>query len=176
MGDTTKNDGIFRRELLQKGAIATVGAWTAPVIIGSLVSPAAASSVSFPTSCSYGLIVFTVNGAGPYIVKIASGSATCTSENSTSNDDSFNAYSCGGSVYSGGSAYGTQILKDNVAVPVYPGSACPTLLTINGSTISANSAGVSILFAVSHHGPSSGWQGSKFYPVCGPSTSVTLNC
>ena len=36
---------------------------------------------------------------------------------------------------------------------------------------------VSIIFGVSHHGGSGGWNGSKFFPICpATSNSITLNC
>ncbi|MET0728075.1 MAG: twin-arginine translocation signal domain-containing protein [Acidimicrobiales bacterium] len=184
MGDITEPAGIHRRDLIKKSAIAGAAAWTAPAIIDSFISPAAASSISFPTSCSYGLIVFTYQG-NTYVMKIESGSSTCSGSNTTSADDSFSEFQCGAFYYRGGELYGQTLQRGatanaGTAITPYPGDPCPSLFTINGSTVSTNNAGVSIVFAVSHHGPAAGWQGSKFYPVCvnngNGGSSVTLNC
>jgi hypothetical protein len=159
--------------------VAGVAAWTAPAIIDSLSSPAAASSGTLPTGCSYALFVFSSSGQGPYIGRIDQGSASCTFTNSTSNDSSFNSYVCNGHTYQGGSAYGSVIQQDGATVPGYNVGTCDQLFTVQGSTIVEDSPGTAtIVFAVSHHGGSGGWQGSKFFPVCpAPSdTSVTVDC
>src|SRR3954465_15423165 len=111
MGD---QPGLSRRQMIKAGAIAGAAAWTAPVIIDSLASPAAASSGALPTGCSYALFVFYVNGQGPYIGRIQQGSASCTFTNSTSSDSSFNSYVCNGHTYQGGSAVGSVIQQDGV--------------------------------------------------------------
>ena len=51
------------------------------------------------------------------------------------------------------------------------------LFLIQGSTITTKDVNVSIIFGVSHHGGSGGWNGSKFFPICpATSNSITLNC
>ena len=176
MGDATNGTGIGRRELLKRGAIVSAGAWTAPVILDSFLSPAAASSISFPSGCSYGLIVFTYNGQGPYIVRISENQTTCTSANGTSNDDSFTGFTCGADTYQGNVGHSQTIDRNGTAVPAFPGT-CSDLFSVSGSTYTTKVSGITILFGVSHHGPSSGYQGTKFYPVCGNGAqSMTLNC
>jgi hypothetical protein len=177
MGD---KPGLSRRQMIKASAAAGAVAWTAPMIVDSLASPAAAASGGgLPTGCSYALFVFSVSGQGPYIGRIQQGSASCTFTNSTSNDSSFNSFVCNGHTYQGGSAYGAVIQQDGVTVPGYNVGTCDQLFTVQGSTIVEDSPGTAtILFAVSHHGGSGGWQGSKFFPVCpAPSdTSVTVDC
>lgn len=46
---TRGSDGLSRRELIRRSALAGALAWTAPVIVGSLTSPAAAAST--PGQC-----------------------------------------------------------------------------------------------------------------------------
>jgi len=176
MGD---QPGFSRRQMIKASAIAGAAAWTAPVIIDSLASPAAASSGALPTGCSYALFVFYVSGQGPYIGRIQQGSASCTFTNSTSNDSSFNSYACNGHTYQGGSTFGAVIQQDGVTVPGYNVGTCDQLFTVQGSTIVEDVPGTAtIVFAVSHHGGTGGWQGSKFFPVCpAPTdTSVTVDC
>jgi hypothetical protein len=173
------SEGIDRRTLIKSAAVAGAAAWTAPVIIDSLASPAAATSGALPTGCSYALVVFLYNGAGPYIMRIQQGSASCTFSNSTSSDSSFNSFPCNGHTYQGGAADGAVIQQDGTTVPTLSSPpTCDSLFTVQGSTIVRDSSQITLLFAVSHHGGSGGWQGSKFFPVC-PSTSaasVTVDC
>src|SRR5439155_21213050 len=122
--------------MIKASAIAGVGAWTAPVIIDSLASPAAAASGAFPTGCSYALFGFYVNAAGPYIGRIGLGESVCSFVNSTSNDSSFDSYACNGHTYQGGSSFGAVIQQDGTTVPVYPGPhACSDLFLIQNATI-----------------------------------------
>ncbi len=173
--------GLSRRQMIKASAIAGAAAWTAPVIVDSLSSPAAAASGSFPTGCSYALFVFYVNGAGPYIARVGLGESVCSFSNSTSNDDQFTAYSCNGHTYAGGNGtFNDMIWQDGTAVPVYPGpQSCTDFFTIQGSTIVEKQPAVAtIVFSTSHHGGSGGYQGNKFFPVCPTpaSESVTVDC
>jgi hypothetical protein len=171
-------DGLSRREMIKASAVAGAAAWTAPMIIDSLTSPAAAASGgALPTSCSYALIVFTFGG-NTYVMKIQSGSASCAGDDSTSSDSEMSSFPCGGHTYD---IPVTHIVRqDGSAITPYPGgsAACDALFTVSGSTITRDNAGVTILFAVSHHGPpGGGYLGSKFYPACPASpSSVTVNC
>jgi hypothetical protein len=54
---TTPRDGMSRRDMIRASAIAGAAAWTAPVIIDSLSSPAAAGSVQC-TVCVSAVYVF----------------------------------------------------------------------------------------------------------------------
>ena len=169
-----------RRTMIKGAALAGVAAWTAPVILGSLTSPAAAGSGGgLPTTCSYALVVFKYGAAGPYIMKIAQDSASCSFTNSTSNDTSFNSYSCGVYQYRGGRDYGAKIQyssdggKSYRNVSVYPSGTCDKLFTVSGTTITRLDANASIIFGTSH-------SGNAFRNVCpsggGGSSSVTVEC
>lgn len=169
-----------RRTLIRGAAVAGAAAWTAPMIIDSLVSPAAAASGgAFPTTCSYALVVFKYGAAGPYVMKIDKGSASCSFTNSTSNDTSFSSYACGVYKYRGGSSYGAKVQysSDNGAhwsnVPAYPTGTCDSLFTVGGTTVTVDNSSVSIIFATSHYG-------NAFHNVCpsggGGASSVTLQC
>jgi len=69
--------GLTRREMIRAAAVAGAAAWTAPVIIDSLASPAAAFTP--PTGCFY----FTFNGG------------SCSFDNqSPCGDDTHNADTC----------------------------------------------------------------------------------
>lgn len=171
-------DGLSRRDMIKGAAVAGAAAWTAPMIIDSLTSPAAAASGGLPTTCSYALIVFTYNGAGPYIMKIAQGSASCTFDDSTSNDTSFSNSVCGSYTYAGGKDFGKEVVYKLNGAPsygnfaAYPGgqTCSPGLFTVSNTTITTNDANVQIIFAVSHYG-------AAFHPTCpGSGTSVTVQC
>lgn len=167
---------IDRRTLIKGAAAAGVAAWTAPVILDSLTSPAAAASGGLPTTCSYALVVFKYYSSGPYIMKIDRGSASCTFDNSTSNDASFSSIACGSYRYRGGKDYGkkVQYSADGGShwfnVPVYPTGSCDSFFTVTGTTITRDTSNVSIIFAVSHYG-------AAFHTVCpSSSASVTVLC
>lgn len=168
-----------RRTLIRGAAVAAATVWTAPMIIDSLTSPAAAASGGLPTTCSYGLVVFKYGAAGPYVMKIDKGSASCSFTNSTSNDTSFSSYSCGVYQYRGGKDYASRVQyssnggKNFQSVPVYPSGTCDKMFTVSGTTITRLDGNVSIIFATSHYG-------SAFHNVCpsggGGASSVTLEC
>jgi hypothetical protein len=169
--------GLTRRELI--GASAVV-AWTAPILLDSIASPAAAASGGLPTGCSYGFVVFTYSDH-TYIMKIAQGSASCSFDNSTSNDSDMGTpeFPCGTHSYTGGNLHNNQIWQDGGPVSdAFPGPlTCDDLFSISGSTITRKTTAVDIIFGVSHHGGSGGWNGSKFFPVCPASSrSITLDC
>jgi len=150
-----------RRTLIKGAAVAGATAWTAPVIIDSLMSPAAAQSGGFP--CSYASIVFTKNGAGPYAVKIDHFATTCTITNETSGDNTFTA-SCNGT-YSN-TCSGNTICFDGSAVPA-SSVGCP--FTVSGGNVTAQ-AGVSILFVAVHDGSFA----NHFQTLCAPGSSFDV--
>ena len=174
-------EGMTRRQLIRASLVAGVAAWTAPTIITSLASPAAAASGGggLPTGCSYALIVFTYKG-GTYIMKIEKGSSSCAFENSTSDDsDMGSAFPCGGHEYTGGKNHGKQIWQDGAAVSAaVPGSlTCSDLFTVSDNVVTTNSVAVNIIFGVSHHGSTGGWNDSHFFPICPDySGTITLDC
>jgi hypothetical protein len=61
----TTRRGLSRRDMIRASAVAGIGAWTAPVIIDSLASPAAAGSVKCQGNKYYAKLVGRGTGAGP---------------------------------------------------------------------------------------------------------------
>ena len=57
--------GLTRREMIRASAVAGAAAWTAPVIIDSLVSPAAAASGGLATGISHIDVVFRAGAGAP---------------------------------------------------------------------------------------------------------------
>jgi hypothetical protein len=155
----TERSGLTRREMIRNAAAAGAVAWTAPVIIDSLASPAAAATPGPGFPCSYASIVFTIDGGSPVAVKIKINTTTCELTNQTSGDGNFTQL-CNDATYSN-SCSGNAICRDSSAVPA--ATSCP--FTVNGGTVTANS-GVSILFVVVH-------DATAFNSLCGPMTQFT---
>jgi hypothetical protein len=155
---------MSRRELIRNAGIAGAVAWTTPAIVTSLASPAAAATPGAGFLCSYASIVFTINGAGPFVLKIDQDTTTCNNTNATSGDEDFSEM-CNGVTYSN-TCSGTALCINGSAATAYVG-ACP--FTVNGGTVTAN-AGVSILFVAVHDGSFT----DKFEFVCGPTTSFNV--
>lgn len=160
-----------RRDLIKRAAIAGVGVWTAPLVIESLASPAAAASAeASPFPCSYASIVFTIGDKGPYAVKIEKNTTTCANDNSTSGDDPLSV-DCGLVTYTNG-CDGTSICGDGAAVPAYNAFPCPFTLTVGsgGSTVVTAKTGVVILFVAVHDGTCPG----HFCTDCSPGSSFSV--
>jgi hypothetical protein len=85
--DGRRGSGIDRRTLIKGAAAAGVAAWTAPVIIDSLTSPAAAQTV--PQGCWRAWVLFpscsTWLSAGPAGIISCTPEAGCTETNSATN-------------------------------------------------------------------------------------------
>ena len=84
--------------MIKASAVAGAAAWTAPMIVDSLASPAAALSGGINLSGpSYAMIVFD-KGGQRYVLKITK--STCSNANDFSGDvGSFTIGSCGGSAF-----------------------------------------------------------------------------
>jgi hypothetical protein len=154
-----QRDSISRRTLIRRAAATGAVAWTAPTIIQSLTSPAAAVTGAFP--CSYASIVYTVGATGPFVVKIDKDTTTCILTNATSGDNTFTQV-CGADTYTN-TLSGNAMCKNGAAVPA--GATCP--FTVSGGNVTAN-AGVTIQFVAIHDGSI---PGNKFEEICGPITS-----
>ena len=87
-------EGVDRRTLIKGAAVAGAAAWTAPMIVDSLISPAAALSGGINLSGpSYAMIVFD-KGGSRYVLKITKSS--CANTNDFSGDiGNFTIGSCG---------------------------------------------------------------------------------
>lgn len=143
--------GISRRTLIRRAAATGAVAWTAPVIIESLTSPAAAVTGGFP--CSYATIVVSrpdPNNANKtlfFAVKVVHNAMSCTLTNATSGDGTFPTVDCPSGTYTRGSGSGNPILRNGTAVPA--DSSCP--VTVSGGVITATGNNT-IVFAIAHDG------------------------
>jgi hypothetical protein len=139
--------GVDRRTLIKGAAVAGAAAWTAPMIVDSLASPAAAASATCgpgTPNLSYGIIVYRI-GSTYYTVKVAGNS--CTATNSTSGDVSgcLN-YTCGSETWTNP---GGTVTRNGVATSV---GNCSNITIHNSSGwVSANN-GVTIVFVFAHDG------------------------
>ncbi len=61
----TPRSGLDRRTLLKRAAAAGAVAWTAPIIIDSLASPAAATTCNVPFAAAVGTLATTAPGRRP---------------------------------------------------------------------------------------------------------------
>ena len=148
--------GLSRRDMIKASAVAGAAAWTAPVIIDSLASPAAAISggINF-TGASYAIIVFDKGGVR-YVLKIGGNNpTTCTKTAGFSGDvaDNANIGTCKGTTFriDGGdleAASGTAIQVDT-------GSDCSTLFHTFDDTVEADPS-ITLVFGVAHAGSCSG--------------------
>lgn len=158
--------GIDRRTLIRRGALVAGAAWTAPLIVESLTSPAGALSPTGGYPCSYITVVYKV-GTTYYAAKFNNGDAEC-SGNSTSGDETF-TQSCGGGWYKN-SGDGTAIRRSTDGVTYTTllsapaGQSCSTYLSYQGGTTISAQNNATIVFAAAHDGSYS--PPSKFRFVC----------
>jgi hypothetical protein len=142
---------MSRRELIRNAGIAGAAAWTAPAIIGSVVSPAAAVTGG-PITCSWFFVIFqrpASAGGGIFFTGAEQSSGSVCTDHANSNI--CGCKTCNGVIYSmdendfftGGCGSGT-------AVPDI-GAACVNFIQINGNTVSATN-GATILASFSHVG------------------------
>jgi hypothetical protein len=155
--------------------------WTAPVVLDSLASPAAAVTPTGGYPCSYITVVYKLANGNVFAVKFNKNANVCDGSNTTSGDENFSQV-CNGVTYSN-TCSGNAICA-NPAPPngVGPGGnviagdpSCSTrVFYAGGNTITA-AAGVTIIFAASHDG--SYEPPSKFKLICPvnplPGNSVT---
>jgi hypothetical protein len=157
MADDFTNDerrGLSRRDMIKAAGIAGAAAWTAPVIIDSLSSPAAAGSVCQPPgtiNTSGAGALYQINGTGTvYFSWIPNGQTTCAAGGTVPNDDTVtDAMVCGGEIdISGG------VVQYNNATPTYQGSPCYFTASASGINVTAAgvTAGVTVLVWLLHNG------------------------
>jgi hypothetical protein len=147
----TERRGLSRRDMIKGAAAAGVAAWTAPVILDSLMSPAAAASGPVLTSSlSYALIVFDYGGSR-YVMKITGGQATCAGGSAFSGDVPDQALTaCNNTTYaiSGGNLVRTA----GTTFTAWAGPpTCDSLFSASGFTVTAK-GGASIVYGVAHAG------------------------
>src|SRR4051812_2077926 len=98
--------GLSRRQMIKASAVAGAAAWTAPVIIDSLASPASALSAGGSYACSKGYVIYKV-GTTVYYSGFQVGFSTCN-HCGTGNiqDDVSGCLTCPTGVFYGGSVRG----------------------------------------------------------------------
>ncbi len=139
---------IDRRTMIKGAAVAGAAAWTAPMILDSLTSPAAAASGS-PISCSWFYLLFKKPGDAVVYWTGSNGNACNTL--STNNAGTY-CKTCNGTTYSilngqGILKYGSTCGSGTAATAA--GSSCSSYIQINGNTVTAI-GGATILAAFSH--------------------------
>jgi hypothetical protein len=149
---TPAKKGLGRRDLIKKGAVAGAIIWAVPMIESVPAYASTGSTVS--SACSFFVLVYTVNGAGPYADRVSS-DGSCGG-NSTNNDlkggwcwtcpTTTNTYDNLGADSNGIRLNGTEL----------PSSGCTSssgYFNVSGNTITPSSAkNVVIQFAVAHAG------------------------
>jgi len=159
-------DGLSRRDMIKGAAVAGAAAWTAPMIIDSLTSPAAAASSCGPgtPNLSYGIVVYK-SGSTYYSVKVAGN--TCTSTTDTGGDIAGDLnYNCPGTGTF--TNPGGTITLNGVALTA---GNCANITIHNSSGwVSANN-GVTIVFAFAHDGSLTDHFGCFF---CSTGTCATI--
>lgn len=153
--DTHEHErGIGRRDLIRRGAIVAGVAWTAPLIIESLASPAGALSPTGGYPCSYITVVYRV-GTTYYASKFNGSSGTCAG-NTTSGDIDM-LQSCSGAWYDNdGSSNAIRRSTDGVTFTTLAsapsGGSCESYLAYAGGTTISAIGGATIVFALAHDG------------------------
>ena len=177
-------EGLSRRDMIKGAAVAGAAAWTAPMIIDSLTSPAAAASGCQPPASlaiSGAAVVYQI-GSTIYWTSFASGGTTCLASPTVPSDSDFASpvSACGGTVQVTG---GTVLW--NGATPAV-NATCYFSATANGVSVTSAgiSAGVQVLVYVFHNGSfpaQCATYGSKNHWVllCGstaPDCGTSLQC
>ena len=155
--------GLSRRQMIKASAIAGAAAWTAPVIIDSLASPAAAQSEpSIAVTCSWFYVVYMKSGDSAVYFTSANDSNAVCGNAQPPNNSGLRTKTCNGIVYT---------LPLNGTVPTAGGNPatndpnCADFITISGSTLFAK-GDATILAAFAHPGGGS---------VCSPCPSTSEN-
>jgi hypothetical protein len=101
--------GIDRRALIKGAAVAGAAAWTAPMIIDSLASPAAAASQKCTFKCSAVYVYYSFNGS-VYYTAFQNGQTGC---NHCKAGTINLCQVCGGNAFYGGSVAGSGCGSNN---------------------------------------------------------------
>jgi hypothetical protein len=173
MADTDERGGLSRRQMIKASAVAGAAAWTAPVIVDSLASPAAAASGCSGSSVtlSWIWILYTVGG-NYYITGFSKGDTACNAGGSNPHgaicdpcgSQSFTLGDFSGSLVasyttSGGCA-GTQL---TTWTQVTAAGGCGTYIGFSGGQIFSQN-GATIIAAV-------GFGAGDLRPLCPNNTS-----
>ena len=144
-----ERSGLSRRQMIKASAVAGAAAWTAPVIIDSLASPAAAGS-GLAFGLSFAIVIFDYNG-NRYAMKVDGGTNTCTGTLNVGGDATNVSFgTCNGTTT--GIDGSKDLTTSGTTAVAYPGPpACSTLFDFNGFNITSKN-GATIVFAFAHSG------------------------
>jgi hypothetical protein len=173
--------GLSRRDMIKASAAAGAAAWTAPVIVDSLASPAAAVTGNTGILCSKSLVFFSFGGV-VYIAGYqdnACQTCGCFGNFSSSNLNNLPCacVTCNGVTYRIGvgtttATYGATCASAATVPTVSNYPTCEQYLAASGGgTVSAAQAGVTILAAI-------GFGGNTLNGYCPSSNQITglQNC
>jgi hypothetical protein len=159
---------MTRRDLIKASAIAGAAAWTAPVIIDSLASPAAAGSVLEEGCQPPGTIntsgagaLYQINGTGTvYFSWIPNGETTCAASCAVPNDDTLTDVTvCGGEI-----DIADGVVSYNNGSPTCQSSPCYFTASASGINLTAagQAAGVTVIMWLLHNGNFAGFGCKEF--------------
>jgi hypothetical protein len=166
--------------MIKATAVAGAAAWTAPMIIDSLSSPAAAASGGGSVTCSKDLVFFTIPGNPQvYIAGYQNSCAGCNCFGTFSapnlSPSGFRCYPCGGVTYrvnvgSANAATGATCATATTAAPQLPvPSTCTQWLSVSGGTVTGIN-GATVLAAIA-------FEGNVVYGFCPSSNTIAFgNC
>jgi hypothetical protein len=149
--ETQARRGLTRREVIRASAVAGAAVWTAPVIIDSLSSPAAAGSQQ-KISCSWFYVVYKKPGDNTVYFTTADDSSAACANAHPPNNQGPNVKTCDGVTYV--SADGTDTITygpSDTPATYETSSTCGNSIQILGDTIQAIND-VVLLAAFSHKG------------------------
>lgn len=188
MGDSP---GLNRRQMIKASAVAGAAAWTAPMIVDSLTSPAAAYSsgqYNLNGGLSWAMCVFdeTIDGETKrWLVQLDN--QNCDNHTLGSNGGGNFGGTCHGMNFGYDTTAGKVITNDttSTAIPWYPNSQCKSgsnfLFKSNNFTIDADPA-IALVLCVAHAGQCHGNNINpsvdidKLSIVCASSNSITFTC
>ena len=187
---TAQRSGMSRRELIRNAGIAGAAAWTAPAIIGSLASPAAAQTPGGSVNCSKAIVLFrkpgdavTVYGTGYQNTCVGCG---CFGNFSASNLSpgpplffQFGALWFEINVGTTNIQWGATCATTSTLITAENSPGCNTFLTVDSNTGTVMpTAGTTILGAIAFHANQlTGFEptgGNLVFGDCiGPETGLT---
>lgn len=146
-GPTKPKSGISRRDLIKKGAVAGAVIWTVPMI--ESVPAYAATGSTLSTTCSYFVLVYTINGAGPYADRV--GSSGACGGNTTSHDVQWCWIGPGSTDIYDNLGANDAIRRNGTVLDSSKCTAASGTFHVSGNTVTPGT-GVVIQFAVAHAG------------------------
>jgi hypothetical protein len=172
--------GLSRRQMIKASAVAGAAAWTAPMIIDSLASPAAAASVPGSVACSKDIVFFTIP-TDPGTVYITGYQNSCVGCGcfgnwSASNlaPNGFRCFTCGSVTYRvnpglNNAATGATCAGATTAAVPMTSATCNNWLTVtNGNVTGIN--GAVVLAAIA-------FEGNVVYGFCPSGNTISFgNC